>query len=340
MKDLFTKIFSKIKKSNKNKVDLTDMPGKHDIYVNPKASKYISSLNLTYFKMSINGFNESITGYIEIYLAAYNENDKYLIYKAQDDVLKFKELGYMVWVKSYDKLYDSYIDFKAAVNQDFMQDFALLVKQSDIVDLNGTNNHIRGIPEDIDNFSLVAKYKSDERIDVSINSYIPNKAIKLFKLLKPLLIKKMMETKANYSALINFDREIVKPKELIKEISLEQTHNTKLNTFSFKLEIKENIPYLTANFTDFDGSYNLTEIKITKADLNNILNGFLSNRYIFVPEDFSKEDNISLLENSTYNYYIIFNGIDEKYKPYYGIYDEKSQDMFFVFKDVAKNYTN
>jgi hypothetical protein len=49
---------------------------------------------------------------------------------------------------------------------------------------------------------LSAKYQTGEKLNITMNATVPTKGIKLFKLLKPLLINKMLEHKSNYIALL------------------------------------------------------------------------------------------------------------------------------------------
>ncbi|HQB32271.1 MAG TPA: hypothetical protein PLI19_02960 [Erysipelotrichaceae bacterium] len=323
--------------SAKRKEDI-DMPGKHHRSYNPKAPKDISSSELTYFSMHIIGESETVSGNVEIVLDAYTDKDEYLLKKAKDRIAEFEKLGYMLWLTVANDLSEDYVRFEAAVDKAFVREFAQQIRKSGVMKLNGTYDWVDGLPENAGHFTLAARYQTKEKIGLSINAYIPNQAVRLFEHLKPLLISKMRENNANYIPLLNYNKIIANPKRLIRLISISQSHPRPLNTFNFNLEIEDDRAYLSGDFTDYDGSHSCKSVEIDPADLEIIITAFLSNKYVFVPDSFQKEDNIAILEDCTFSYYVFFQGISEGYRPYYGTFDESAQDMIDIFKQAVKKY--
>ncbi|MDI9541144.1 MAG: hypothetical protein QM204_06740 [Bacillota bacterium] len=331
---------------SKGKKEDLPMTGEHHYSDNPNAPKDIESLDLNYFSLrrrtTATEDSDFIYGgsFLEITLSIYDEKDEYLIRKAKDKVTQFQKLGYMLWLTVSNDTADDYVSFDIAVDKEFVEQFALLIRESGIIKLNGKVDWTDGIPVDAGQFILSAKYQTGEKLSISINGKAPSyQEENLFQKLKPLLIKKMIENNANYIPLLNYDRTIITPEELISSIYISQIHSTLLNTFNFNLKIDDNKAYLSGEFTDYDGTYNCESLQIDKSDLEIILNGFLSNRYVLVTDNFNHSNNIAILEDSTFCFYVYFHGIDEGFKPYYGTFDESAQDVICIFRYLVKKYS-
>ncbi|MGI6608428.1 MAG: hypothetical protein ACOX1F_05580 [Erysipelotrichaceae bacterium] len=321
------------------------MTGEHHHSNDPKAPKDIDSLDLCYFSLNTIGTITEDSGFfygpssLEITLSIYDENDSYLLKKAKDKVEEFRQSGYMLWLSVSNKTPDDYVSFDIPVDKNFVEKFAALVRQSGIMSLNGTVDWTDGISPDAGQFILSARYKTNEKLSVSVNACVPNQASVLFKKLKPLFINKMIENNVNYIPLLNYDRTIINPQQLISSITIIQQHTTLLNTYNFNLIITDGTACLSGEFTDYDGTYNCNDIEIDESDLEILLNGFLSNRYVFVTDSFEHKNNVDIPEGSIFSFYIYFNGVKEGFKPYYGSFDDNVHDVVEIFKQMVKKYS-
>lgn len=330
--------------SKKKQEDIA-MTGQHHYSNNPNAPKDIESLDLTYFSLYSIGtsFQENDFVYgaslLEITLSIYDENDEYILKKAKDKLKEFQQYGYMLWLTVSNKTSEDYVSFNIPVNKEFVEKFALLVRQSDIMTLNGRVDWTDGIPEDAGQFILAARYQTKEKLSISINGKAPsNQEKNLFKKLKPLFIKIMLENNADYIPLLNYDRIIINPQELISSINISQEHVTLLNTFNFNLEINDKVAYLSGKFTDYDNTFSCETAEIEQSDLEILLNGLINNRYVLVTDSFEHKNNVEILEDGIFSFYIHFNVIDEGFKPYYGSFDENTPDVIYIFKQLVKKY--
>jgi hypothetical protein len=332
---------------SKKKEENIPMTGQHHYSNDPNAPKDIESLDLIYFSLYSIGTsiqeNDFVYGasLLEITLSIYDEKDEYILKKAKDQLKEFQESGYMLWLTVSNKTSEDYVSFNIPVDKKFVEEFALLVRQSTIMTLNGRVDWTDGIPVDTGQLILAARYQTNEKLSISINGKAPSSQEKnLFTKLKPLFIKIMLENNADYTPLLNYDRTIINAQKLISSIHISQEHPTLLNTFNFNLEINDKKAYLSGKFTDYDGTFSCETAEIEQSDLEILLNGLISNRYVLVTDSFEHKNNVAILEDGIFSFYIHFNGIDKGFKPYYGSFDEGTADVICIFQQLVKKYNS
>lgn len=323
--------------TGKEKED-SPMTGKHHSSSDPNAPKNIASLELNNFRLLIQDKSLEISGYIEITLAAYDDGDTRLLENAGDKIDEFKKSGYMLWLNVSSNNND-YVQLKVAVDKEFVTEFAKLIKESDVMSLNGEYNWTDGIPEDAGQFMLSAKYQTGEKLNITMNATVPTKGIKLFKLLKPLLINKMLEHKSNYIALLNFDRDLINPESIISSIIISQSDTSVSNAFNFNLKINDTIGYLSADYTFGGKNFHCNYVKIDKSDLEIILNALVKTRFSFVTDKYLQEDTSGIYDNRTLSYHVYFKGLTEGYNPINGDYGDDYQDLVFIFMEILPKYS-
>ncbi len=312
------------------------------------APKEIASTDLLSFDMSITNGSGDIQGYVDLALYVFNESDEYLLKRAGNNVQAFKELGYMLSIDAAaDRVpeYESRIDVALPVDKDFTIRFAEAVRQSGVMAINGQGNWTSGLPEDAGEFVLGGKYAPGDYLSISVNSYLPDEGIALYRTLRPLLIDALMEAEEDYVPLLNLDGGTTTPGELVKGIHMSQSHMLKTETYNFSLMIDAGHGYLTGNFTDEEGEYGCNFIEMESADSERLIRSFVQSRHYYASEkgkdDSSKTDAYPgvVYDETTYSFSASFHGISKSFLPIRGIVNEVNEDLETVFRELVKKYS-
>lgn len=321
--------------------------GGHTTWNDPDAPKDITSTDILTFDMSMTNGSGDIQGYVDISLCVFDENDKYLLEKAAANVQSFKESGYILFIDVVaDRVsdYASGFDIALPVDKDFTVRFAEAVRQSGVMEMNGQGDWTSGNPVDAGEFVLAVKYASGDCLSTSINSTIPEKGIALYRALRPLLIDACMAVKENYIPLLNLDGGTMTPEELVKSISMSQSHMLKTETYNFSLMIDAGRGKLTGNYSDEKGEYHCSFVEIENADCERLIRSFVRTRYYYASEkendDSNKADKYPgvIYDETTSSFSVSFHGVRKSFLPIHGIADNTNEDLYAVFCELVKKY--
>ncbi|HHW93369.1 MAG TPA: hypothetical protein GX734_02610 [Clostridiaceae bacterium] len=322
--------------------------GEHTSWNDPKAPIDITATDILTFDMSMTGGSGDIQGYIDLALCVYDENDKHLLKQAAANAQSFKESGYILSIDVVaDRVpeYESGINIILPVDKDFTIRLAETIRQSGVISMNGKVDWTSGIPVDTGEFVLAVKYASGDYLSISVNSYLPDEGIALYRALRPLLINVLMKAEEDYVPLLNLDSGTETPKELVKGIHESQSHMIKTETYNFSLMIDSGRGYLSGNFADAERNYSCHFVEIEDADCERLIHSFVQTRYYYALEkkkdDSNKTDEYPgvVYDETTYSFSASFHGIRKSFLPIRGIGDEANEDLYTVFSELVKKYS-
>lgn len=325
-----------------------EKPGEHKRSQDPDAPKDIASTDLLSFDMHMVNASDDIHGSFDLGLHVFDENDAYLVRKAGDNTEPFKESGYILSIGvSADRSYEfcSGISIALPVDKDFTTRFAKIVRQSGIMAINGKYDWTSGLPVNAGEFILGAKYASGDYLSISVNAFVPTRGIDLYRALRPLLIDTLMNAGEDYVPLLNLDSGTTTPDELIATIHMSQSHMTLTESYDFSLMIDAGHGYLTGHFTDKAGQHRCEHVAIEDADSERLVRAFVRDRYYYALAEKKDDSNETggypgdVYDETTESFTVSFRGVRKSFYPIYGAFDETNEDLFFVFHELVKKYS-
>lgn len=321
-------------------------PGSRRHGQSPSAPKAITSSDLLSFSMRMNHRSDVIHGSVAISLNAFDENDQRLLAKIGDRAQQFQAAGYVLRVSASDEWADRpghHVEAVLPADESFKASFTQQILQSNIIALNGYHDWAEGLPYGVGEFVLSVDFANGEYLDTLINGTVPAQAIELYRALRPLLIDALIAAGENYLPLLNLDRGAPTPIDLIETISLRQSHMTLFRTYSFGLINATRGSLLDGNFADSTGSYFCRYVTIESADAERLNRALAQARCFFATAaDIGSRDNAmsGVCDATTGSFSVSLRGLAHSFQPLYGAWDETSEDLEYVFRDLVKKYSN
>lgn len=301
--------------------------------------KEAAILNLVDFEMQFGGEMIDISGLFNLSIKRYNEEDEMLLKQAGSKLDDFKKTGYMLFGDFRADFSGDEINFKLAVEPDFINSVERAIDDSGIIKRDGSFDWEPSLPSRAGEFILNIRYKDGTEIRTSSNGAYALDGLVLFDELREPLIELMIENNLNYMSIINFDRTLPQLSEYISSVYINSNSMLYFDTYNFQLVIDEGKPHLIGSFADEGGDYNVDYVKLEDAEASRLKEAIAGKKFLFISniKDAKKDDNI--LDQAGGEFTVAFKGMDMSFTPEDSKNSDEGEDIIGVFKDLVKKYS-